>query len=494
MRPLSEVARLFRESLEPLGEVRTFRLDGLDRTGVITVQANLVFEGDSSTDAYGYGFDEDEAAVGALGELCEEEHMRAHCARAPRLDGSFAELSRDRDVCDPRTVMLPAGCGWTPDTPMRWMEARRWPSGDPVWVPQEWVAAYAYHLPEGERTLITPITNGLGAGFDLEHAIAHGIMELTQRDGNVLNFRALDRGVAVETDGMVRDEGARDLLARLCALGVRPLVKLASTSLGLTNIYVVGDEEGEPRLPIQLTACGEASHLDRERALRKALLEYCGSRQRKAASHGPVPLLREALSRDFVDHELAVLDLDSEEPRALAAMAEWVTLPARELRARLADTVLSERRRVRFDRLHETPPEALETGAARLALLLRKLAAEGLTEVLFVDTSPANSPVRTVKVIVPGLECETMSYGRVGWRGVRRLRARGDALILDRERGTGARRVLLRPEDEERCGGPAWLDWDLAQRIVGGLYPLYREPSPFAAQAAAAARRKAAAA
>jgi ribosomal protein S12 methylthiotransferase accessory factor len=492
-RPLSEVARLFRESLEPLGEVRTFRLDGLDRTGVVTVQANLVFAGDSSTDAYGYGFDEDDAAVGALGELCEEEHMRAHCARAPRRDGSFAEMSRERDACDPRTVMLPAGCGWTPDTPMRWMEARRWPSGEPVWVPQEWVAAYDYHLPEGEPRLITPITNGLGAGFDLEHAIAHGIMELTQRDGNVLNFRALDRGVVVDTDGSaVRDAATRDLLARLRALGIRPLVKLASISLGLTNIYVVGDEDrGEPRLPIQLTACGEASHLDRERALRKALLEYCGSRQRKAASHGPIPLLPEALSRDFVDHELAVLDLDAEEPRALAAMTEWVTLPARELRARLANTVLSERRRVRFEQLHEAAPEALATGASRLALLGEKLAAEGLTEVLYLDTSPAHSPVRTVKVIVPGLECETMSYGRIGWRGVRRLRARGDALILDADR-PGARRVLLRPEDEERCGGPAWLDWDLAQRIAGGLYPLYREPSPFAAQVAAERRRAAA--
>ncbi len=188
---------------------------------------------------------------------------------------------------------------------------------------------------------------------------------------------------------------------------------------------------------------------------------------------------------------MAVLDLAAEEPRALCAMAEWVVLSARELRARLADTVLSERRRVRFDQLHEAPPEALATGAARLALVLGKLAREGLAEVLYVDSSPAASPVRTVKVIVPGLECETLSYGRIGWRGVRRLRARGDALVLDRPR-PGARRVLLRPDDEERCGGPAWLDWEHAERVVGGLYPLYREPSPFAAQLAAERRSAAA--
>ncbi len=192
-----------------------------------------------------------------------------------------------------------------------------------------------------------------------------------------------------------------------------------------------------------------------------------------------------------MDHETGVLDLGAEEPRALAAMAEWVALPARELRARLAGTVLSERRRVRFDALHEADEQALATGAGRLALLSRKLAAEGLGEILYVDSSPEGSPVRTVKVIVPGLECETMSYGRIGWRGVRRLRARGDALALDAQR-PGARRVVLRPEDEGRCGGPAWLDWELAQRTVGGLYPLYREPSPFAAQLAAERRSAAA--
>ncbi len=42
-----------------------------------------------------------------------------------------------------------------------------------------------------------------------------------------------------------------------------------------------------------------------------------------------------------------------------------------------------------------------------------------------------------------------MSYHRIGWRGVRRLRERADPLLLDSPR-EGAKRVLLRPEDEAR--------------------------------------------
>jgi ribosomal protein S12 methylthiotransferase accessory factor len=118
--------------------------------------------------------------------------------------------------------------------------------------------------------------------------------------------------------------------------------------------------------------------------------------------------------------------------------------------------------------------------AARLRLLTERLAAEGL-EPLVIDCSPQGSPVKAVKTIVPGLESETMSYHRIGWRGVRRLRGRGDPLLLDAPR-EGAARVRLRPEDEARAGGPAWFDARLADETVGRLYPLYRECGTFSAQ------------
>jgi ribosomal protein S12 methylthiotransferase accessory factor len=52
--------------------------------------------------------------------------------------------------------------------------------------------------------------------------------------------------------------------------------------------------------------------------------------------------------------------------------------------------------------------------------------------------------------------------------------------------------VRLRPEDEARCGGPAWLDTEAVDRKVGPVYPLYRESGPFSAQLLLAQRRGAA--
>ncbi|HZF77433.1 MAG TPA: YcaO-like family protein [Acetobacteraceae bacterium] len=478
---LREVADAFRATMPEGSHVSVFRIDSLDRIGIPVAQANLIIPDEPATIGYGYGFREVEAEVGALGELCEEVHVHHWVKRAPRQDASYAEMVARHGaarVVDPRTLCLAAGSPWTPEMRLPWVEAMRWPSREPAWIPREWVAAYPYQLGE-QPVLITPITNGLGAGFTLEHAIAHGLMELLQRDGNVVGYRALDQGVVVEPDAVEEPEVA-GLLSHLRSLGIGVTVKLACTDFGIPNLYVVGDDRGTPTVPIQVTSCGEAAHPSRARSLRKALLEFCGSRSRKAATHGPIERVSRVMPPDYVEKQMAVAMLGEEESRALEAMAEWVAQDAAELRRRLAPNMFSERSRVPLSALPDTAAEALEDPAARLDLLLQRLASEGM-EPIVVDCSPPGSPVRVVKTVVPGLEAETMSYHRIGWRGVRRLRARRDPLLLDAPR-PGAGRVLMTEADEARAGGPAWFDGALADRIVDRLYPLYRESGPFSAQ------------
>ncbi|MBC7431768.1 MAG: YcaO-like family protein, partial [Rubritepida sp.] len=182
---LETVAAAFRDSLAGEGEITLFRIDGMDRTGVPVVQANLIAAGKPATTGYGYGFSAIQAEVGALGELCEEVHVERRVRDTSPVTGSYAALSKQRTVTDPLTLCLPAGSHYTPELVMPWIEARRWPDGAATLVPLEWIAAYPYQMVHGPAQLITPITSGLGAGLDLEHAIAHGIMEALQRDGNV---------------------------------------------------------------------------------------------------------------------------------------------------------------------------------------------------------------------------------------------------------------------------------------------------------------------
>ncbi|WP_221353518.1 YcaO-like family protein [Streptomyces beigongshangae] len=485
------VVRAYRDALAP-GEQRDFDIGAADRTGLPVVAADHLDAAGVRKGAYGYGADTAQARVGAYGELTETVLLARHLARTGRRRASYAELVRERGrdrVADPVELVLPAGADYGPGRPLDWVPAHRLRTGEEVLVPAEFAAACGSDLPgappPGGR-LITPITNGLGAGDTPERAVSHALLEILQRDGNATGHRAMDEGVVIDLDA-VTDPVTLRVLDRLRDAGVEVLPKLASTRFGLADVHVVGTDAAHGRgtedlaTPLTLTACGEAAHPDRETALRKALSEYVSSRARKVFSHGPLPLVARIAPPGYLEREMSS-PLAPQEPRALREMTAWAAMDAVRLRELLEPTVLSRRSGVAFSSLPTVPAGSLDEPAALLEDLLLRLAD---FDVLVVATGGCG--VHAVKVLVPGMEVETMSYARIGERGVRRLVERGHPLAgVGLLPHPGARPVHLTAGARERLGGPAWFDVDAARRTVGGLYPLYREPDRHAVARTAA--------
>jgi ribosomal protein S12 methylthiotransferase accessory factor len=487
------VVRAYRDALAP-GEQQDFDISAADRTGLPVVSADHLDAAGVRKGACGYGADLAQARAGAYGELAEEVLLARHLARTGRHRASYAELVRARGrerVADPVGLVLPAGADYSPERPLEWVPAHRLRTGEEVWVPAEFAASCGSDLPGGPPPggwLTTPVTNGLGAGDTRERALSHALLEILQRDGNATAHRAMDEGVVIGLDE-VGDPVTRRVLDRLREAGVEVLPKLASTQFGLADVHVVGTDAGpgtrrDPS-PLALTACGEAAHPDREAALRKALSEYVSSRARKVFFHGPLETVARVAPPGYLERELS-RPLPRQEPRALSAMREWAALDASRLRELLEPTVLSRRSGVPFSRLPTVPPGSLDDPAALLEDLLRRL--EDF-DVLVVEAGGPGA--HAVKVLVPGMEVETMSYARIGERGVRRLAERERPLAgVGPPPRAGARPVHLTPEARERLGGPAWFDVDGARETVGALYPLYREPDRHAlARTAAGAAR-----
>jgi ribosomal protein S12 methylthiotransferase accessory factor len=291
-----------------------------------------------------------------------------------------------------------------------------------------------------------------------------------QRDGNATAFRAMDRGVVVDLDSL-RDPDALALLRRLDAAGIDVIVKLASTDLGVVGVHVVGcSRDGTEPVPVMATACGEAAHPDRDTAVRKALHEFAAARARKAFMHGPLDVVGRATPAGYLDGWLHGHPPERlvEEDRALAAMLEWTAMGTPALVEVLRDTVLARRSTVRLTDLPTWHGDDLHT---RVVGGLHDAGFDVLVHLL-----PSDGDAVGAKVLVPGCEVETMSYGRIGERGVRRLRERGDELVAVGADPGGWGRVHLTADAEERLGGPAWFDREGARRRVGPLYALYREP------------------
>ena len=165
----------------------------------------------------------------------------------------------------------------------------------------------------------------------------------------------------------------------------------------------------------------------------------------------------------------------------LAAMVEWLLMPRPEWELMLRDTVLRHEATVRFTDL----PTTAASGKTLLFDLSARLAAEGL-DLLVADLSAPNAEgVHAVKVLIPGLEVETIAYARLGERNVTRLLAmERDDLIRVGSRPPGWARVHLTGEAEQRLGGAAWLDRTALDAVPGQLFPLYREPGWHSAQVA----------
>ena len=478
------------------GARHELEIDGYDRAGVPTVSAEWAAgepappSGPATQTGVGYGDTGGAAATGAWGELTEELLLARHVARVPPVTGSYAGLVRARGadrVVDPVSLVLPAGADDSPDRPLLWLPAVRWRTGEDVLVPAELVAAapgaLPYAPPSGQW-LVTPITNGLGAGDTLERAVLHGLLELVQRDGNTVSHRALDTGVVVDLAGAA-DPALHALLDDLARRGIDVDLKLASTEFA-TVVHAVGTDRaaaaGEaPVVPVALSALGEAAHPDPAQAARKAVLELAASRARRAFAFGPLEEVRRR-DPDYLQRELA-RPLPAQEDRALAAMTAWTRLTAAELTAVLAP-MTARTTTVPFASLPAPAPDRVATWAAPAALLdemLERLAALDVLVVAERADGPLG-PVHAAKVLAPGLEVETLSYLRIGERVVRRLLER-DSPLVGLGPAEGSRLpVRLQAGAAERLGGPAWLDADEVDRVVGPLYPLYREPSRHAVE------------
>ena len=483
---LEEVAERFCAALgvgeRGAGELLEFPVTDLDRVGVPVWATWWRSDrpGEAGSGGIGYGPTQAQARVGALGELVENASAARALRDTPPEGGSVRELRRRHGadaVVDPRLLGLPAGLPFDDDRPLQWLTVTRVRDGATVWAPAELVASEPTDLP-GEPApggwLTTPVTNGLGAGTSWEQAARHALLEVLQRDGNGLTFRAMDAGHVIELAG-VTDPATRDALDRLEGAGVEVVAKLAATDFGMVNVDVVGAAPDDDVL--SATGCGEAVHPDREVALRKAVLELASSRARKQLMHGPVDRAR-ALAPPEYAAVVAAVDPAKDEPRVLRAMLEWLRLPQDAWRPVLDRTVLREVDRTPFARLPTAPDDV------SLADVTDRLAQEGF-DVLVRDLTSAEAAdagVAAAKVLVPGLEVETVAYARIGERNLTRLLAAGrDDLVRVGTRPPGWAQVHLTDEAQQRIGGPAWLDREALDRLPGLLFPLYREPARHAA-------------
>lgn len=272
--PAARTVERLRPHLATLGITRLARQTGLDRIGIPCFSA-IRPAGLTLSVSQGKGHDEASAMASALMEAAE--FAIAERPSAPPRLAAAAELDRlGAARCVP-VHLLPPDQPFPSDRPIRWLEGRTWPLGEPIWVPRDvlTIGGDAEDLPGVSRS-----TNGLASGNTVEEALFHAICELLERDATSL-WSLLDDDARLATEfaaADVDDAAVRRMSRAIADTGLELRLFDQTTDLGVPCVMAIVSEGHPAGGRMFDMAAGYGCHPVGARAIARAITEAAQTR------------------------------------------------------------------------------------------------------------------------------------------------------------------------------------------------------------------------
>jgi YcaO-like protein with predicted kinase domain len=350
-----------------LGITRVADVTGLDCIGLPVFMAVRPNSRGISV-SQGKGITRDAAVASALMEAVEGWHCER--VEVPLVYDSYAALHRRARVVEVQRLPIRRGTAFRPDYPLLWARAAEVMTGEPVWVPFEYVSTN-FVEPNRAGVNFLASSNGLASGNHRLEAIVHGLCELIERDCYALWLArggSSQAGTRVDLT-TVPDSAVQGLLSQLSAAGVLVAAWDLTTDTGVPGFYCqLVDDPSTPRWALTGAFGGMGCHLDAVVALLRALTEAVQSR-----------LTHISGARDDMFCYETRANLDD-----VRAVAELTRQPA--------------------DQAFNAVDRSTETFEEDVALLCAALARVGIDSVAVVDLTRPEVGIPVVKVIAAGLE------------------------------------------------------------------------------------------
>jgi ribosomal protein S12 methylthiotransferase accessory factor len=354
--------------------------------------------------AGGKGFDLFGMFVSSLGEAVERCSGSLQCVMGAgeHVYGTHRELTAQGLRClSPQEIPLFAPEQYrdknfifepfTEETMLGWIEGERMMSGEKVWVPAQ-LLELMHLLRPGEGLIGYAVSGGLSCHLTREEALAHGVVELIERDSINLRWYCSMPAEEIVMDVAPEDPVLRELLDDLRHLPGD--VKLYNHALDFSEVNVITAVQLDPWLKRHSYNAGGGADLDREGALLRALSEFGQSeRTIQLAVMAPERITGEAVSRMF--------DMDPDEPISKINLFFKVIgyYGHRKNRGKL-DWYLKGNQKIPFSSL---PSTSGRTAAERFEIVTSMLRRHGIDPVVFDFSLPQLKALKVMKVFIPEL-------------------------------------------------------------------------------------------
>lgn len=380
VRSLPETLEIARRIAPAVGITRVTDTTSLDRLGVpvfASIRPNAT-RGSLCVSA-GKGMTSDEAEAGAYMEAIELAWAEPKRSILPNRIVRAGELGDGEPRPEIWLDFLPQ-MQMTADTKLMAVEMTHLTTGKTWLVPAERV--YFPLMPGEGGGLYGSEGNGLCSGNSIAEATLHGLCEVIERDVTSLIFSVQKDTLRI--DNATLPPHLRGIAERLDRLGYDLHVRYVPNIFDLPYFLAGVVDRSAPDLAHR----GDGLHPDATIAVTRAVCEACQSRLTDI--HGGRDDLAFHRARDNPAD-----DTPDSFRRFIVAIASGDA--------------------VDFATVPDASAEARDIESAT-TLLLDRLAAQGLTDVLTVELAPPDLGVRIVRVVVPRLECRVGLARRIGKR------------------------------------------------------------------------------
>lgn len=260
-----------------MGITRISDVTGLDNIG-IPVCMSVRPNSKSLSVSQGKGVTLMAAKVSAAMESVEGYH--AENIQAELVTASYAELSRQGSVLDPRRLKLQQNSAYHPDLPITWMLGYDLASETEVYVPYELVRV-DFLLEPPSAPLFWRSSNGLASGNHILEAASHALCEVVERDSMAMwEITAVlpERDNSYVDLATIDSPTIRDVIEKLRRAGVEVIVSNQTSAIGIPSFgcdLFVRDAISASVIP---TYSGMGCHLSKEVAILRAITEAVQSR------------------------------------------------------------------------------------------------------------------------------------------------------------------------------------------------------------------------
>ncbi|WP_170376824.1 YcaO-like family protein [Ruegeria atlantica] len=350
--------------LKDMGITRIANLTGLDRIGLPTV---MVARPNSRSVAVSLGKGLSLRAAEASGVMEAIESWHAERVHLPQRLARYAELVQNATVVEVAELPRVTGGHFDPHANMLWVLGRDLGTDNACWVPLEMVDTDYTTAPVGGQAAFPRTTNGLASGNNVAEASCHAICELIERDATTLwHHRASAPRLDTDT---VDDPRCSQAIEMIATAGLEIGLWNTTSDIGIASFRCVICEGGGQPGHIGI---GDGCHPDRAIALLRALTEAAQTRLTYISG-----------ARD---------DLDPVEFTDQAKMDRGCYVRD------LIDSTAADQR---FD---DCPSHVTGSFDEDLELLLQRLAAVGISQVVTVDLSRPEIDIAVIRAVIPGLE------------------------------------------------------------------------------------------